>query len=142
MSHSLNETITSSKIVGDLQSDTMAGGAYVRSIEELLSEYFAQAPAHERIELIERLLGPVGPLALVTIAGGAFAHLLYRLKRDAAPLSLDDAIGITSKHVLELARYVEQSSPDLLLRVASQVAQQMTGRASRSDTQRAMFAVA
>ena len=142
MTHSLNDTTTALKIAGDLRSDTMASGAYMRSIEQLLSEYFAQAPAHERTELIERLLGPVGPLALVTIAGGAFAHLLYRLERDAAPLSPDDATGITSNHVLELARYVEQCSPDVLLGVSSQVAHQIAGHVSSSDSLRAMFAVA
>jgi len=142
MTHSRNDTTTAPKIAGDFRADTMADGTYMRCIEKLLGEYLGQAPAQERTELIECLLGPVGPLALVTIAGGAFAHLLYRLKREAAPLSPEDAIGITPTHVLELARYVEQCSPDLLLRVSSRVARQMAGCASRTDSPRGMFAVA
>ena len=51
----------------------------------------------------------------MAIAAGAFGHLFYRLRRDAAPISPDDVSRITSEQVLELTRYVEQCSPDVLL---------------------------
>jgi hypothetical protein len=44
---------------------------------------------------------------------------MHRLRRDAVPISLDDAARVTSNHILELARYVEQCSPDALLRITS-----------------------
>src|SRR5207253_11071161 len=89
------------------------------SIPELVSAVYEKAPAPLRTKLLEYLLRPVGPLALVAIANGAFGHLLYRLRRDAVAISLDDAARITSKHILELARYVEQCSPNALLRITS-----------------------
>jgi len=92
------------------------------SIPELVSAVYEKAPAPLRTKLLEYLLRPVGPLALVAIATGAFGHLLYRLRRDAMPISLDDAARITSGHVLELARYVEQCSPHVLLRIGSLIA--------------------
>ena len=88
-------------------------------IPELVSEIYDKAPAPLRTKLLECLLRPVGPLALVTIATGAFRHLLHRLTAESTPISLDDAARITSEHVLELARYVEQCSPHELVRVAS-----------------------
>src|SRR5207244_11865128 len=74
-------------------------------LPELVSAAYERAPTPVRTKFIEYLLGPLGPLALVAIANGAFGHLLYRLRRDAVAISLDDAARITSKHILELARY-------------------------------------
>ncbi len=70
------------------------------------------------------------PLAIVTIATGAFAHLLYWLRLDGVPISLDDVAHICSEHVLELARFVEQCSPPALLRVGSLIAGSPVGVAS------------
>jgi len=75
-----------------------------------------------RTKLLECLLRPVGPLALVAIASGAFGHLLYRLRHDAEPIALHQVARITSDHVLELARYVEQCSPHVLARIGSLIA--------------------
>jgi len=77
--------------------------------------YDEGAPPSARAQLLECLVRPLGPLALVAIAAGAFGHLFYRLRRDAAPISPDDVSRITSEQVLELTRYVEQCSPDVLL---------------------------
>lgn len=100
----------------------LEGVAAARPIPELVSEIYGKSPAPLRTKLLECLLRPVGPLALVTIATGAFSHLLHRLTRDASPISLDEAARITSEHVLELARYVEQCSPDELVRIGSLIA--------------------
>jgi hypothetical protein len=83
-------------------------------IAERVSQVYEQSPLAVRARLIERLLRPVGPLALLAVSAGAFAHLIYRLGRDAVPVSLEDAARISSEHVLELARYIEQSSPAAL----------------------------
>src|SRR5467141_655527 len=104
------------------------------SIPELISAVYEKAPAPLRMKLLEYLLRPVGPLALVAIATGAFGHLLYRLRRDAMPISLDDAARITSGHVLELARYVEQCSPHVLLRIGSLIAASPIGIATISGS--------
>ncbi len=99
------------------------GAGSRRDIAEFVCERYVEAPQTRRKELLECLLRPVGPLALVAIANGAFAHLLYRLRGDAAPISLDQAAGITPGQVLELARYLEQCSPDVLRQAGSQIAE-------------------
>jgi len=110
------------------------GAAAARPIPELVSEIYGKSPAPLRTKLLECLLRPVGPLALVTIATGAFGHLLHRLTHDASPISLDDAARITSEHVLELARYVEQCSPHELVRIGSLVAASPMGVATVSGS--------
>ncbi|SPE19950.1 hypothetical protein SBBP1_1090003 [Burkholderiales bacterium] len=109
-------------------------GTSAQRIPELVSEIYDEAPAPVRTKLLEYLLRPVGPLALVTIATGAFAHLLHRLTRDATPISSDDAARITSDHVLELACYVEQCSPHALERIGSLIADSQMGVATMSGS--------
>ncbi|HYA76053.1 MAG TPA: hypothetical protein VED83_04020 [Burkholderiaceae bacterium] len=97
---------------------------------ELVSEVYGNSPAVVRTRLLECLLRPVGPLALATIAAGAFGHLLHRLTGDATPITLDDIARISSEHVLELARYVEQCSPHELVRLGSVLAASPMGMAT------------
>ncbi len=103
-------------------------------IPELVSQVYHQAPMRLRAKLLECLLRPVGPLALVTIAAGAFGRFLYRLRRNAVPISVEDAAPITSDHVLELARYVEQCSPDTLLKFGTLIASHPLGFATLSGS--------
>jgi hypothetical protein len=105
-----------------------------RDIPELVSAVYEEAPAALRTQLLECLVRPLGPLALVGIAGGAFGHLLYRLRRDAVPISLDDASRVTAEQVLELTRYVEQCNPDALLRFGALIANRPIGVVMMSAT--------
>jgi hypothetical protein len=118
----------------DRRPRVMAATETTNNIPELVSDVYDKAPAPLRTKLLECLLGPVGPLALVAIATGAFGHLLYRLRQDGMPISLDDAARITSNHVLELARFVEQSSPDALLQLGSLIADSPIGVATMSGS--------
>lgn len=119
---------------GSARPGPAAGAASRRHIPELVSELYSKSPAPLRTQLLECLLRPVGPLALVAIAAGAFSHLLHRLTRDAAPISLEDVARITSEHVLELARYVEQCNPHELMRVGSLLASSPIGVATVSGS--------
>lgn len=103
-------------------------------IPELVSQVYQQAPVRLRARLLECLLQAVGPLALVTISAGAFGRFLYRLQRDALPISLDEAARITSDHVLELTRYVAESSPAALKQLGDLVAARPIGAATISGT--------
>jgi hypothetical protein len=104
------------------------------SIPELVARVYHEAPARLQAKLLECLLRPVGPLALVTIAAGAFGRFLYRLQGNAVPITLQDAARISSAHVLELARYVEQSSPGALLQIGSLIAHRPIGLATLSGS--------
>jgi hypothetical protein len=105
-----------------------------RDIPELVSALYGEAPTALRVQLVEQLVRPLGPLALVAIATGAFRHLLYRLRRDAAPISPDDVGRITSGQVLELTRYVQQCSPDALLQIGALIADGPVGAMTMSGT--------
>jgi hypothetical protein len=96
-----------------------AGNEPARNIPELVSAVYDEAPALLRARLLECLVRPLGPLALVAVAAGAFGHLFYRLRRDAAPISTNEVNRITPEQVLELTRYVEQCSPDALLHIGA-----------------------
>jgi len=67
--------------------------------------------------LLVQLLRPLGPLARVAVASGAFAGVLGR----GVGQSLDELARFSSEQVFELARFVEQVSPEALRRVASAV---------------------
>jgi hypothetical protein len=105
-----------------------------RDIPELVSAVYEEAPAPLRAQLLEHLVRPLGPLALVAVAGGAFGHLLYRLTRDAVAISLDHASRVSSEQVLELTRYVEQCSPDSLLQIGSLIADRSLDVVTMSGT--------
>ena len=83
----------------------------------LVADLFAKAAPPQRVRLLNGLLGPVGPLALVAIAAGAFASLLPATRWHVANASLDDAMRLTAGQVLELARYVEQKSPEAFMQL-------------------------
>jgi hypothetical protein len=87
------------------------------SIARLIARLYAQAAPAARWQLLVQLLRPLGPLALVAIAAGAFARLLPASRWQGVQLTPDDARHFTAQQVFELARYVEQKSPELLLQL-------------------------
>ena len=91
-------------------------------IPELIAEVYAQSATGLRARLIECLLRPVGPLALVTIAAGTFGAFLHRGRQRSVAVSLEDAARISADQMLELARYVEQLSPDTFQQIGSLLA--------------------
>src|SRR6266852_334900 len=78
-----------------------------------MASAFGKLNLERRARLLGRLLGSVGPLALVVIGGGVFAKYLRNARWPEIPISLEDAARATSSQVFELVRYVEQSNPHL-----------------------------
>ena len=122
MTKKFAKTRNQSVVADDSQVVVAAQGRTARCVPELVAELYRDAPAVVRARLLECLLRPVGPLAIVTIGAGAFAHLLYRLRLNGVPVSLDDASRVSAEHVLQLARFVEQCSPHALLRIGALIA--------------------
>lgn len=92
----------------------------------LASRLYAGASAMQRSRIVTTLLRPLGPLALVAVASGAFAGLLGRA--DAVETASIDELGhFTRDQVFELARFVEQVSPDALQQVAGTIAENPSG---------------
>ena len=78
----------------------------------LVVDLYGKAPPPQRLRMLNGLLEAVGPLALVTIGAGAFARLLPTDRWHVAHATLDDAMRLTTAQVFDLARYVEQKSPE------------------------------
>ena len=97
--------------------DTRAPGERSRAAR-LASRLYAGAGALQRTRIVATLLQPLGPLALVAVASGAFAGLLHRASGMGAALSVDELAGFTREQVFELARFVEQVSPQALQQMA------------------------
>jgi hypothetical protein len=93
----------------------------------LASRLYAGASAVQRSRIVATLLRPLGPLALVAVASGAFAGLLDRANRLGTTLPIDELGKFTRDQVFELARFVEQVSPDALQQVAGAVAENPFG---------------
>ncbi len=88
----------------------------------LAARLYASAGAVQRSRIVVTLLRPLGPLALVAVASGAFAGLLERVTALGSALPIDELGSFTREQVFELARFVEQVSPDALQQVAGAVA--------------------
>ncbi len=88
----------------------------------LVADLFAKAAPPQRVRLLNGLLRPVGPLALVAIAAGAFSNLLPSAQWHVASATLDDAMRLSAGQVLELARYVEQKNPESFARLPTLLA--------------------
>ena len=93
----------------------------------LASRLYAGASAVQRSRIVVMLAKPLGPLALVAVASGAFAGLLDRVNALGATLPIDELGDFTREQVFELARFAEQVSPDALRRVASAIAENPFG---------------
>jgi hypothetical protein len=102
------------------QAATRAAAADVLpppSVAPLVAAFYAEAPHSLRLRLLDRLLQPVGPLALGAIAAGAFARLLPAERWTGVQLNLEDAMRISASQVFELTRYLEQKCPEWLLQL-------------------------
>ncbi len=83
------------------------------SAPAIIASAFGKLDLERRARLLGRLLGSVGPLALVVVGGGVFAKYLRNAGWSAVPISFEDAARATSSQVYDVVRYVEQSNPHL-----------------------------
>ncbi len=104
-------------------------------VPELIAQLYKSAAAPVRARLLECLLQPVGPLALVAIAAGAFGEFLHRRTGGRRlAISLDDVARISAEQMLELARYIEQLDPATFQQIPSLLADHPVGMAGLSGS--------
>lgn len=99
-----------------------AAEAALAPAARLISRLYSAASAPLRARMLSGLLRPLSPLSLVAVAAGAFAGFLQHANVDDIMVAVDDVGRFTSEQVFELARFVEQVSPDALQQAASLVA--------------------
>jgi hypothetical protein len=83
-----------------------------------VSGAYAESSPDLRVRMLECLLRPMGVLALVGVAGGVFAQLRQRTGWQQLQVTLEDTLSFSAEQVLELATYVQQSTPDVFGQVA------------------------
>jgi hypothetical protein len=111
------------------QLRTRRGVGAILRVPDLVAEVYRNATAPLRGRLLECLLRPVGPLALVAVAAGAFGQFLQRGGYRQVAIAPEDAARISPEQMLELARYVEQASPESLLQIVPLLADHPVGMA-------------
>lgn len=93
---------------------------------ELVSRVYESAALGQRVTLLTCLLRPIGPLAAAAVATGAFVQCFARAQWQTASVTVEDALSATSGQVLELARYVEQSHPQIVVQVVNMLSRDAT----------------
>ncbi len=94
-------------------------GSVPRSLATTVAKAFAKIGPRLRVEVLSRLLSATGPMALAVIGGGMFAKYIGRARWPQVAVSPEDAARITSRQILDLVRYVEQSDPPMLRKVVA-----------------------
>ncbi len=92
---------------------------------------FESLQLRQRARVLRRLLTPVGPLALVVLAGGTFAKYVRQARSRRMVLAPEDVARVTPAQIVELACYAEQSEPS-----AVQEAMRITTRTLQSARRR------
>ena len=95
-------------------ADAQIPAKQLASVPAIMASAFGKLNVERRARLLGRLLGSVGPLALVVVGGGAFAKYLRNARWPEVPISFEDAARATSSQVHDLVRYADQSNPHLV----------------------------
>lgn len=96
-------------------------------VARLVSRLYGAAGAPLRTRMLACLVQPLGSLGLAAVASGAFAQLLYRRGDAGAGIPIADLAGYSNDQIFELARFVEQVSPDAIQQVAGLLADNPIG---------------
>lgn len=88
---------------------------------DLVSRLYLEAAAPVRARMLAALLRPLSPLALVAVAAGAFGRFLGPRGADGLRVAAEDVVRYSAEQIGELARFVEQVSPEALLQAAGLV---------------------
>lgn len=87
-------------------------------VPRLVARLYAAADRPLRARLVACMVRPLSSLGLVAVAAGAFSRFLFVVDRGGSGISIDDAARFSSAQIVELARFVEQVSPQALQRFA------------------------
>jgi len=118
-----------SRYRGAMARRTVEGPGQPR-VARLVSRVYGAAGAPLRARMLACLVRPLGSLGLMAVASGAFARFLHRGGEHGAGVSLDDLGRYSNDQIFELARFVEQVSPEAIQQVASLFADSPVGVAA------------
>jgi hypothetical protein len=101
-------------------------------VARLVSRLYGASSAPLRARMLACLVRPLGSLGLAAVASGAFAQLLYRRREVGPGVPIGDLAGYSNDQIFELARFVEQVSPDAIQQVAGLLADNPVGASAFS----------
>lgn len=112
-------------------ASTMATASPHTPAPRLVLRLYAASNEALRAQLLTCLLRPLGLLGAAGAAAGAFSAFV--LRRGPAPLvQADEVAQVSTEQVLELARFVEQVDPQVLVQVADLLSTHSIGMATFS----------
>lgn len=91
----------------------------VAALPVLIAQAYAQAGPPLRAQLLECLLQPLGPLALVAVASGVFGSFAHRQGWQRLSVPADDALEFSAEQLQELAGFALETDPGVLVRLDS-----------------------
>ena len=93
----------------------------------LLGRLYGSANLALRTRLVACLLRPLGSLGVAAVAAGAFTVVLSRRSAGGLGVAMADVAEFSRDQVAELARFVEQVSPEALQQAAGLVFENSVG---------------
>jgi len=96
-------------------------------VARLMARLYGSANLALRTRLVACLLRPLGPLGVAAVAAGAFTVVLTRRGAGGLGVAMADVAHFSKEQVAELARFVEQVSPDALQQAAGLVFENRMG---------------
>ena len=93
----------------------------------LLGRLYGSANLALRTRLVACLLRPLGSLGVAAVAAGAFTVVLSRRGAGGLGVAMADVAEFSKEQVAELARFVEQVSPEALQQAAGLVFENRVG---------------
>jgi hypothetical protein len=88
----------------------------------LVARLYGSSNLALRTRLVACLVRPLSPLGLAAVAAGAFTVFLSRTGPGGLSVAMGDVARFSKEQIAELARFVEQVSPEALQQVAGLIA--------------------
>jgi hypothetical protein len=88
-------------------------------LARLVARLYSSSSLAVRTRLVACLVRPLSPLGLAAVAAGAFTVFLSRTGPGGLSVAMADVARFSKEQIAELARFVEQVSPEALQQAAS-----------------------
>jgi hypothetical protein len=88
-------------------------------VARLLARLYSSSSLAIRTRLVACLVRPLSPLGLAAVSAGAFTVVLASSRGGSLSVAMADAARFSRDQIAELARFVEQVSPEALQQAAA-----------------------
>jgi len=91
-------------------------------VARLLARLYGSSSLAVRTKLVACLVRPLSPLGVAAVSAGAFTVVLARNSSGGLSVAMADVARFSKDQIAELARFVEQVSPEALQQAAALLA--------------------